>query len=126
MLKEKYRELLQLGESLNIKDGYVREEGGKLFVGGTAPYQLEKDMLWDKIKSYPNWENEIVADIKVENQQIYGIYIVQPGDTLSKIAKTLYGDYRRYMDIYELNRDILENPDLIRVGQKLKLPNKAE
>ncbi|MCG3156317.1 MAG: hypothetical protein DKINENOH_02941 [bacterium] len=123
-LKEKYQDLLDLGTKLQVKDGDVREEGGKLHIKGTATYQLDKDLLWDKIKTYPNWENEIAADIKVEKTDIYGIYTVKSGDTLSKLAKQLFGDAKRYMEIFNLNKDILSNPDLIKVGQKLKLPFK--
>jgi hypothetical protein len=47
---------------------------------------------------------------------------VVPGDTLSGIAKTMYGKASLYMKIFEANRDILDNPDRIRVGQKLRIP----
>jgi LysM repeat protein len=50
------------------------------------------------------------------------VYEVVAGDTLSKIAKEFYGDAMQYMKIFEANRDILDNPDLIKVGQKLKIP----
>lgn len=126
MLKEKYNDLLELGKKLDIKAGDVKEEGGKLHVKGTATYQLDKDLLWDKTKTYSGWENEIVADIKVEKTDIYGVYTVKSGDTLSKIAKQLFGNANRYMDIFNLNTDILKNPDLIKVGQKLKLPNPSK
>ncbi len=123
MLKEKYNDLLELGKKLEVKNGDVKEEGGKLHIKGTTTYQLEKNLLWDKIKTYSNWENEIMADIKVEKTDIFGIYTVKSGDTLSKIAKQLFGNANRYMEIFNLNKDILKNPDLIHVGQKLKLPN---
>lgn len=125
MLKEKYKDLLDLGVKLQVKNGDVQEAGGKLNIKGTAMYQYEKDQLWDKIKSYPGWENEIAADIKVEKTDIYGVYTVKAGDTLSKIAKGHFGDAKRYMEIFNLNKDILTNPDLIKVGQKLKIPAKA-
>jgi nucleoid-associated protein YgaU len=47
---------------------------------------------------------------------------VQPGDTLSKIAKKYYGDPNLYTQIFEANRDILNDPNLIQVGQKLRIP----
>lgn len=49
-------------------------------------------------------------------------YTVQSGDTLSEIAQKFYGDGTRdsYMKIAKANG--LENPDLIRVGQKLQIP----
>lgn len=124
-LQDKYSDLLKFGEQLQVKSGYVKEEGGKLKIGGVAKYQLEKDMLWDKIKSYSGWEQEIEADIKVENSDVYGVYTVQKGDTLSKISKQLLGSPNRYMEIFNMNKDILSNPDLIKIGQKLKLPFKG-
>jgi len=50
------------------------------------------------------------------------IYEVQPGDTLGHIAQRFYGKASAYMKIFEANRDILDNPDLIKVGQKLRIP----
>lgn len=55
----------------------------------------------------------------VEAEQFH---LVVPGDTLSGLAKKYYGQAGLYMKIYEANRDILNNPDLIKVGQKLKIP----
>jgi nucleoid-associated protein YgaU len=52
------------------------------------------------------------------------IYEVKPGDTLSKIAKTEYGNANAYMVIFEANKDILKDPNLIHPGQKLKIPPK--
>lgn len=124
MLKDKYEDLLKLGEKLNVRDGYVEEKDGKLHIGGKAEYGLDRDELWDKIKEYDNWENEVQAEIAVENEEIYGYYTVQPGDTLSKIAKRHIGSANKYMAIFEINQDILDNPNLIKVGQKLKLPPK--
>jgi nucleoid-associated protein YgaU len=50
------------------------------------------------------------------------VYEVKPGDTLSGIAQRFYGKASLYPKIFEANRDILTNPDLIKVGQKLKIP----
>jgi len=49
-------------------------------------------------------------------------YEVQPGDTLGHIAQRFYGKASSYMKIFEANRDVLDNPDLIKVGQKLRIP----
>jgi nucleoid-associated protein YgaU len=50
------------------------------------------------------------------------IHEVVAGDTLSALAQKYYGSAGKYMKIFEANRDILDNPDLIKVGQKLKIP----
>jgi nucleoid-associated protein YgaU len=49
-------------------------------------------------------------------------YTVQKGDTLSAIAQQHYGKGSRWHAIFDANRDQLDNPDLIRPGQVLKLP----
>jgi nucleoid-associated protein YgaU len=44
------------------------------------------------------------------------------GDSLSKIAKHQYGDANKWRTIYEANRDLIKNPDLIYPGQSFKIP----
>ncbi|NND43856.1 MAG: LysM peptidoglycan-binding domain-containing protein [Xanthomonadales bacterium] len=50
-------------------------------------------------------------------------YTVQPGDTLWKISKEMYGEGSKYMKIFEANKDKLENPDKIFPGQELVIPD---
>jgi len=50
------------------------------------------------------------------------IYEVVSGDSLSKIAKREYGNANEWKRIYEANRDLLDDPDKIYPGQKLKIP----
>ena len=47
---------------------------------------------------------------------------VTKGETLWKIAEHYYGDGSLYPKIFEANRDVLKDPNLIRVGQKLRIP----
>lgn len=49
-------------------------------------------------------------------------YVVQRGDSLSKIAKEFYGDMSLYPKIFEANRDILDDPNKIKPGQRLRIP----
>ncbi len=51
-------------------------------------------------------------------------YVVVNGDSLSKIAKREYGDASKWRTIYEANKDIIKDPDLIYPGQQLKVPGK--
>ena len=50
------------------------------------------------------------------------IYVVVAGDSLSKLAKRLYGDANKWRQIHEANKDLIKNPDVIHPGQKLKIP----
>lgn len=49
-------------------------------------------------------------------------YIVKSGDSLSKIAKSKYGDANQWKKIWEANKAEVKNPDLIHPGQRLKIP----
>lgn len=50
-------------------------------------------------------------------------YTVAKGDTLSLIAKAVYGQPNKWKAIYEANKDVIKNPDLIYPGQVLKIPD---
>ena len=122
-LSDKYDDVLGLAQQLGVKNGNWKEEGGKIKLWGTTEYQLDANLLWDKIKEHGGWEQEIETDIRTERTDIHGIYEVKSGDTLSKIAKHFLGDANRYPDIFVANTDQLNDPNMIRVGQKLKIPN---
>lgn len=49
-------------------------------------------------------------------------YTVVRGDSLSKIAKKELGSANRWREIFDANRDQIDNPDLIQPGQVLKIP----
>ena len=61
---------------------------------------------------------EPVAPPEPEKQ----FYTVKKGDYLSKIAKQVYGDARKYPVIFEANKPMLKDPDLIYPGQVLVIP----
>jgi len=50
------------------------------------------------------------------------VYRVRRGDTLSSIAARFYGDRTKWRRIYEANRNILDSPESLRVGQRLVIP----
>ena len=124
MLAQKYSNLSSVAGSVGIKNFQMKEDGGKLKVSGTSEYQLGKDLLWDAIKKQAGWESEVAADIRVEKTDIFGIWEVKPGDSLSKIAKSVYDDAGKYMKIFEANKGILKDPNLIHPGQKLTIPSR--
>lgn len=49
-------------------------------------------------------------------------YTVKKGDYLSKIAKEVYGNANKYNIIFEANKPMLKDPDLIYPGQVLVIP----
>ncbi len=122
-LKAKYGEVLKLGEEFEVKNGYVEEVDGKLKIGGTAHTQFEKDQMWDKIKAAGGESpQDIEANIEVEETAYYHKHVVQPGESLSLIAKRYFGDPMKYMAIFEANRDLLKDPNVIQPDQELTIP----
>jgi len=51
------------------------------------------------------------------------MYVVQGGDSLSKIAKKFYGDANSWKRIFEANKDVVKNPDVIQPGWRLRIPD---
>jgi len=130
-LRGKYDYAIQTAKRLGF-DGSAQQEGEKLNFRGTVRSEDEKNQIWNALKTIPDWQKEVVADIKVVAQaQPVGTsgaataqksYTVKAGDTLSKIAKEHLGDANAYNRIFEANRDQLSDPDKIKPGQVLKLP----
>lgn len=123
-MMEKYKDLETLAGKLGIREFSMKEAGGKVQVAGRTTYALERDLFWDALKKHAGWENEVAADIKAERTDIHGIHTVQPGESLSKIAKTHLDDAGRYMDIFNANKDKLKDPNMIHPGQQLVIPNR--
>jgi nucleoid-associated protein YgaU len=135
-LREKYNHAIQTAKGFGMQ-GAAEERDGKLYFKGTVQSQDQANKIWDAIKTVPSWQKEVVADIKATGaptagqhetttpKQTQTTYTVKAGDTLSKIAKQFLGDANAYMDIFNANRDQLTDPNLIKPGQVLKIPQPA-
>lgn len=136
-LKLKYKPVFEEIERRQVRLQNVHIEGGKLLIRGMAPSDEAKNRVWDQIKSVDPSYSDLTVDITAAaaaqpaqaQAQAVGataaepiVYTVQPGDTLSKIARNYYGDANQYTRIFEANRDKLDNPNVIRPGQRLVIP----
>jgi nucleoid-associated protein YgaU len=69
-----------------------------------------------------------VSDVKIDHlqtpadQQKVEYYLIKKGDTLSAIAKQFYGKANSYRKIFEANREVIKDPNLIFPGQKIRIP----
>jgi LysM repeat protein len=137
-LREKYNHAIQTAKQLKFQ-GAADERDGKLHFHGTVNSQDEANQIWNALKTVPDWQKDIVADIKVNQSAARQApaapaasapasapaaetYTVQSGDTLSGIAKKFLGNANAYMEIFNANKDQLSDPDKIKPGQVLKIP----
>jgi nucleoid-associated protein YgaU len=128
-LKGKYASVLDVVKKSNVRLDNLHVQDDKLFLKGAAPTEAIKNKVWDEIKRVDPSLSDLMADIRIDSSipapteaAVAQTYAVQPGDTLSKIAKQYYGDANKYMKIFEANRDQLSDPDKIKAGQTLKIP----
>ncbi len=138
-LKSKYQSVLDAIQQNQGRLKNVHMEGGRLLIRAEVPSDQAKNRIWDQIKLVDPTYQDLTADIVVAagaagapmtqaagaggGAQVSGrTYTVQPGDTLSKIAREMYGDPNAYNKIFNANRDQLSDPNRIKPGQKLVIP----
>ena len=133
LLRDKYAYAIQTAKDVRMQ-GSADERDGKLYFHGTVGTEAEANKIWDAIKTVPDWRNDIVGDIKATGVPTAvptsgtseNTYTVKAGDTLSKIAKEKLGDANAYMDIFNANKGLLTDPNKIKPGQVLKIPQTAK
>jgi nucleoid-associated protein YgaU len=129
-LRNKYGSALALVQQQNVRLTHFHVQDNKLYLQGAAPSEAIKNALWNKIKEINPACDDITADITVDSSLrqpepvnvSVRTYTVQAGDSLFKIAKHFYGDSNDYMRIFEANKDRLNDPDKIQIGQELVIP----
>ena len=117
-LKQKYQPVLNTvaKEGATVND--LSLAGEQLSLKVTAVSEASKNRIWDSIKAVDPGFADLKHDIEVQPGQ--QVYTVEAGDNLSKISKYFYGDANKYAVIAQAND--LADPDKIRVGQKLVIP----
>ena len=138
-LKQKYQPVQNAMAQHHVRLQNINMQGDKLFMRAEAPSQEAKNRVWDVIKLVDSsYSSDLIAEVTViastqaPRTQTAGAgvsggessrtYTVQPGDSLSKISKQFYGNANEYMRIFEANRTRLDNPNEIRPGQQLIIP----
>ena len=109
-------------------------QGGKLFLQGAAPSEDIKNEVWTKVKAIDANYIDLTLELKIDGSLPQPAaaassgakaqtYTVEKGDTLSAIAKRFYGDPKKYMVIFNANKNQLKDPDKISPGQELVIPS---
>lgn len=124
--KIKYQSVINLAQVLGFKNLEAIEKDGVLYLSGMAASEADKQVVWDAYNKIDPDMRGADMILKIDVDPLAApkeeIYEVVAGDSLSKIAKKYEG--LKWQDIYEVNKDIIKNPDLIQIGWKLKIPKK--
>lgn len=134
------------GPATGMKSKFLRKLGKRSVLpeedrrpGPSALHQVSitAQRRWLDMEAYrPSTLSGVAADIEAIRNEFqaqprtpeelgpYDLYVVQPGDTLTAIAKEMLGDANRYTEIVRMNPDKIINPDRIYVGLSLRIPRK--
>ncbi len=132
-VNEALREIEGLG--LGVASLSANVDGKVVTLAGVAPDMEAKTRVMAEFNSRIDADNVLntirvtaapakaaapaVAPVEAEADEWYE---VKAGDTLGHIAQHFYGKASLYPKIFEANRDILSDPDRIKVGQRLRIP----
>ncbi|MDR1746965.1 MAG: LysM peptidoglycan-binding domain-containing protein [Tannerella sp.] len=119
-LQEKYDRLIAYAQESEVADLSIVEKEDVLYISGHTS-ALIKDEIW---RLYDEIDPDMRAgDLVLDIEVLPGLeetYEVKPGDSLSKIAKKYPG--MTWQKIYEVNQDVIKDPNLIYPGQELRIP----
>ncbi|MCU7844789.1 MAG: peptidoglycan-binding protein LysM [Candidatus Thiodiazotropha sp. (ex Monitilora ramsayi)] len=119
---EKIKAQIQ-ADNPGIKNLDVSFDEGKVVLSGDAESAeaMEKAVL---IAGNVQGVGEVSADKVIAPKQDAKVeyYVIEKGDTLSGIAKRFLGNASAYPKIFEANREVIKDPNLIYPGQKIRIP----
>src|SRR3569833_311167 len=112
-LKNKYHAALDTIKREGVRLTHLHVQDNKLFIQGAAPSEEIKNQVWNRIKATDSTYSDLKCDLTVDSSlpqpqatqaaaasasasSSGRTYKVQPGDTLSKIAKEFYGNPNEY------------------------------
>ncbi len=110
----------------------VSYDDGKVSLGGLVETFAAKQkavLLAGNVKGVEKVDDthlSVKPKPQPEPEPEFTFYEIKPGDSLSKIAKRFYGDALKWPTLFEANKEVIQNPDLIYPGQKIRVPAKPE
>ena len=109
-----------------VKNLEVQYQNGQVKLSGTCDTQATKEkviLLAGNIKGVEKVDGDALT--APPTQEITEFYTVQAGDTLSKIAQSFLGDGAKFPIIFEANKEVIKDPNLIYPGQMLRIPKQT-
>lgn len=110
----------QLGLAYNSLT--IKTKGDTVTLTGSVKTQEDSEKIAlavGNVEGVKSVDNQLTVDQPTPEGKFY---TVKSGDTLSKIAKEVYGDPMKYGIIFEANKPMLSDPDKIYPDQVLRIP----
>lgn len=98
----KGRDVNAIGDAILL----YNKSGGKVLKGLVRRREAERELFFST-------DEEVV--------ETYRVHVVKKGDTLSAIAKYYYGSSFKWRLIYDNNKDVISNPNVLHIGARLKI-----
>ncbi len=113
------KEISLNNDSMPIENLEVEVNGDTVILKGDGSEEAKEKaaLIAGNIKGIKNVQFEGIKDDSDED-----FYTIKSGDSLSKIAKKFYGDGNLYNKIFEANREVIKDANLIYPGQKIRIP----
>ena len=122
---EEIEKLLKTDLGDSITDMKVEFDDGTLSLSGNCDSHATREkavLLSGNVKGVEKVNDENLTAPEPEPVEETEFYTIQSGDSLSKIAKQYYGDAMKYPVIFEANREIIKDANLIYPGQRIRIP----
>ena len=102
-----------------VKDLQVSFDDGTVSISGSVDSQATREkavLLAGNVEGV----EKVNDNLAIEVQPVF--YTIEKGDSLSKIAQRQYGDPMKWKALFEANREVIKDPDLIYPGQQIRIP----
>jgi nucleoid-associated protein YgaU len=111
------------GDNPGVNDFQVTVKDGVATISGEAASAEAKEKAVLMVGNLQGVK-EVQADaLKAPAESVMvEYYVIKSGDTLSAIAQHFYGKGSEWPKIFEANREVIKNADLIYPGQKIRIP----
>jgi nucleoid-associated protein YgaU len=122
---EAIQQMLETVMPGQIKDLVVTDTGGEVTLIGVAQSEEVREkaiLMAGNVKGVSSVNDDALVVEQVEEKPEPTFYTIKSGDSLSKIAKAEYGDAMKWKALFEANKGVIEDPDLIYPGQVIRIP----
>ncbi len=109
-------------KALGVKDEQmiIQTKGENVPYRFNGKHTLEKDRRVEIIPVEMVEEEEVVENAQTQGEKV----VLKAGDRLAKLARKYYGNTEDWVIIYNANKDVITNPDVLPVGKEIVIPQK--